>query len=194
MLFGSIIQTALGEVLDVEIAANPIPTENEIFCMTKFKTANYTVLAPLQLGELAADGENTSGETMRGFAQELGQAYQLRDDYLGIFGSKIETGKPEESDVREGKKTYLWLWARERAQRTNPSALKRIDELYGCKHADFKALQEIRHIFRELNVDTAVKAEVNRRVAAASDAVGGFVSNQVIRSLFWGLCEKIRIQ
>lgn len=188
VLFDSIIETALGEVLDVEIAANPSPSEDDIYRMTAFKTSNYTVLAPLRLGELAATGRDQLGDAFRGFALKLGRAYQLRDDYLGIFGSRDDTGKPEESDLREGKKTFLWLWATEIA---TTQQRDQINKLYGSPSAGPKEVEQIRRIFRDLKIDQRAKSEVGELVIAAGAAIPAITRNEEFQACFRGLCHKI---
>ena len=46
-------------------------------------------------------------KTFSDYGLPLGEAFQLRDDVLGIFGNPDETGKPAGDDLREGKRTVL---------------------------------------------------------------------------------------
>lgn len=75
-------------------------------------TARYTFVGPLRIGFLAADPQPTVGDTELGKAVEVygmnvGLAFQITDDILGVFGDPSETGKAVGNDVREGKKTLL---------------------------------------------------------------------------------------
>ena len=73
----------------------------------RYKSAQYTVEQPLLLGGSlgGAPPELLAGYSAFGLA--LGEAFQLRDDVLGVFGDPTETGKPAGDDLREGKRTYL---------------------------------------------------------------------------------------
>jgi geranylgeranyl diphosphate synthase type I len=50
-------------------------------------------------------------EAAREFGEALGIAFQVRDDYLGIWGRREITGKPAGDDLRERKKTLPVVWA-----------------------------------------------------------------------------------
>ena len=88
----------------------------------RFKSAKYSTEHPLALGgALAGAGD----ELLRGysaFALPLGEAFQLRDDVLGVFGDPVTTGKPAGDDLREGKRTVLVAFALDLARRPNPSS------------------------------------------------------------------------
>lgn len=73
----------------------------------RYKSAKYSTEHPLMLGgALAGAGDDLLGEYSR-FALPLGEAFQLRDDVLGVFGDPSATGKPAGDDLREGKRTVL---------------------------------------------------------------------------------------
>ncbi|KUL26346.1 polyprenyl synthetase family protein [Actinoplanes awajinensis] len=73
----------------------------------RFKSAKYSVEQPLLLGaELAGAGPDLLAG-LSAFGLPLGEAFQLRDDILGVFGDTALTGKPAGDDLREGKRTVL---------------------------------------------------------------------------------------
>jgi len=102
--------TAWGQILDslhskpkkINVADN-IPLQ-----ISKFKTAYYTIYYPMLMGYILA-GENDSSEIekIEDFAMSLGLAFQIRDDILGTFGKADDIGKPDDSDIIEGKMTLL---------------------------------------------------------------------------------------
>ena len=74
----------------------------------RYKTAKYTVERPLHLGAaLAGGGRGPARRVYSAYGLPLGEAFQLRDDVLGVFGDPAETGKPAGDDLREGKRTVL---------------------------------------------------------------------------------------
>jgi geranylgeranyl diphosphate synthase type I len=73
----------------------------------RFKSAKYSSEHPLVLGGALAGGSTELLAGYSAFALPLGEAFQLRDDVLGVFGDPAQTGKPAGDDLREGKRTVL---------------------------------------------------------------------------------------
>jgi geranylgeranyl diphosphate synthase type I len=72
-----------------------------------YKTAKYSIEAPLLIGAAFAGAEAGLLRGLSAFGIPLGMAFQLRDDILGVFGDPAVTGKPAGDDLREGKRTVL---------------------------------------------------------------------------------------
>lgn len=72
-----------------------------------YKSAKYSSEHPLVLGGALAGADESLLAGYSGFALPLGQAFQMRDDVLGVFGDPAKTGKPAGDDLREGKRTVL---------------------------------------------------------------------------------------
>jgi geranylgeranyl diphosphate synthase type I len=71
------------------------------------KAARYSVEHPLLLGAVLAGADASALATTSAYGLPLGEAFQLRDDLLGVFGDPATTGKPAGDDLREGKRTVL---------------------------------------------------------------------------------------
>jgi geranylgeranyl diphosphate synthase type I len=103
-------QTAWGQILD---SLNSLPVKidadsSDPMEIGILKTAYYTILGPMLMGYRLSGKKNSETEKkIKAFSIPLGLAFQIRDDILGIFGRKEETGKPSDSDIREGKYTLL---------------------------------------------------------------------------------------
>ncbi|WP_166972377.1 polyprenyl synthetase family protein [Brevibacterium atlanticum] len=100
----------VGQYLDV--LAEVIPLDDarigeRAWEVLSFKSAKYSVEQPLLLGAALAGAENDLLDEISDFGLPLGQAFQLRDDVLGIAGDPQATGKPAGDDIREGKRTVL---------------------------------------------------------------------------------------
>ncbi len=188
LLFGSLVETACGEIMDVDVAALPHPTENDIFQATKFKTANYTIVAPMRLGEIAAAVRRSLEAAIKGFGLPLGQAYQIRDDYLGLFAEEAETGKPAISDLAEGKKSYLWFLA---MQRGDDSQKRRLRALFGSESVGPPELEEVRSLLRSMEVDRAASERVDELVQAAVDSIPALTTDEGLRAVLAGLCRTV---
>ncbi|HEY3866968.1 MAG TPA: polyprenyl synthetase family protein [Actinocrinis sp.] len=91
-----------------------------------YKSAKYTVERPLQLGAALATGRADGPliDALSAFGLPLGEAFQLRDDVLGVFGDPAATGKPAGDDLREGKQTVLIALAVDRAAAADAKELR----------------------------------------------------------------------
>jgi len=108
----AIFASAGGELLDVELSLAPeVPSVSEVLEMERAKTAVYSFEAPLQAGAVLAGAPEPVIEALGEFGREVGIAYQIVDDLLGVFGSESETGKTTLGDLREGKRTVLIAYA-----------------------------------------------------------------------------------
>jgi geranylgeranyl diphosphate synthase type I len=90
----------------------------------RFKSAKYTVERPLHLGAALAGADDALLRTYTAYGLPLGEAFQLRDDVLGVFGDPGETGKPAGDDLREGKRTVLVATALEQASPADAALLR----------------------------------------------------------------------
>jgi len=100
--------TFVGQIVDLERDVGPaVPTEDVLHSVSDYKSARYSLLAPLQLGLLAAGGQPARHEQeLRRYARLVGICGQLRDDYLDLFGDATVMGKPTGTDIRDGKRSY----------------------------------------------------------------------------------------
>jgi geranylgeranyl diphosphate synthase, type I len=103
-----------GQFLDVSLQARGESDVEQSMRVLRYKSAKYSIERPLHVGAALAGADPATIEALGAFGLPLGEAFQLRDDVLGVFGSPEVTGKPAGDDLREGKETYLVLKARER--------------------------------------------------------------------------------
>lgn len=104
-----------GQYLDLAHAARRGGDAAEAGRISTYKSGKYTVERPLHLGHAVADGPARLRAVLSAYALPLGEAFQLRDDVLGVYGDPAATGKPVGADLRQGKQTWLTAVARERA-------------------------------------------------------------------------------
>lgn len=95
--------------------------------IARYKSGKYTIERPLQLGAALA-GRPELVEPLGRYGEPLGEAFQLRDDVLGVWGDAARTGKPVGDDLREGKPTLLLAVALERADATQRGLLGRVGD------------------------------------------------------------------
>jgi geranylgeranyl diphosphate synthase, type I len=103
-----------GQVLDMHAGDLCMSlSEQDVLLIHRYKTARYTTEGPLHLGAVLAGAADKTLDVLSSYALPLGQAFQLQDDVLGVFGNEEETGKPADADLKQGKRTLLVLKALE---------------------------------------------------------------------------------
>ena len=115
---------AVAQMQDLAFAASPrVPSREDVLALYLYKTARYTFSLPLMAGALMAGASAAVQRRLSDLGERLGVIFQVRDDEMGIFGSERQTGKPVGSDIREGKKTLLYLELLRRAKGKEKRAL-----------------------------------------------------------------------
>ena len=114
--------------------------------VVRYKSAKYTIERPLHLGAALADAPEGVFAAYSAYGLPLGEAFQLRDDILGVFGDPSETGKPAGDDLREGKRTVLIATALERS---TPDQAAIIRHHLGDPALDLDGVEQLRSVIRE---------------------------------------------
>ena len=96
-----------GQFLDVVGQTRVALSVEEAMLVVRYKSAKYTVERPIHIGAALAGADAALIRGLSEVALPLGEAFQLRDDVLGVFGDPSVTGKPAGDDLREGKRTVL---------------------------------------------------------------------------------------
>jgi geranylgeranyl diphosphate synthase type I len=158
-----------GQYLDLRAQAAGDSSEESALRVARFKSAAYTVARPLQLGGAIAGADERLMNGYHRFGIDVGIAFQLRDDLLGVFGDPSVTGKPAGEDLREGKRTLLVALAlRAAAERgaAGAAAANAIRRALGRPDSTGQELDRARAALIELGAVDAVE----RRIALLTDA------------------------
>lgn len=134
----------------------------------RMKAARYTVTRPLQIGAALAGAGPELIAALGEFGDPLGDAFQLRDDVLGVFGDPAVTGKSVLDDLREGKPTVMMALARSEADR--PQTL-RLRELFGNPALDAEGAAELRDIIEATGARERIEQMIRVRTEAALAAL-----------------------
>ncbi|WP_245929850.1 polyprenyl synthetase family protein [Allonocardiopsis opalescens] len=165
-----------GQYLDVQKQAEGDDSEELTLRIARLKTAAYTVERPLHLGAAMAGAGEAAVAALRGYGADVGVAFQLRDDVLGMFGDPARTGKPAGDDLREGKRTYLIAMGLRRAREAGDHAAHAlISSALGDPGADGATVARVRAALTELGAADAVErriAELTRRGLDRLDSPG----------------------
>jgi geranylgeranyl diphosphate synthase type I len=121
-------EVTVGQYLDLLAQAlpwgtDPVADEQRAREVIRAKTARYSVEHPVLIGAVLAGADEEALAAASAFGLPLGEAFQLRDDLLGVFGDPATTGKPAGDDLREGKRTVLVARASAQAARTGDAGL-----------------------------------------------------------------------
>lgn len=149
-------EVTLGQMADLRAPRAAPLTEGGILALEQLKTGSYTFEMPLLLGAALANGPARVFSVLSAYARPLGQAFQIADDLLGSFGAPEVTGKPNASDLREGKRTLLVARALQRASPGDAAALR---AGLGNPQAD---LEQLREILRRTGAVDFARAEAGR--------------------------------
>lgn len=158
-----------GQFLDIVAEASRADSVASAMNVNTFKTASYTVSRPLQLGAAAAADRPDVQDLFHQVGTDLGVAFQLRDDVLGVFGDPAITGKPSGDDLRSGKRTVLLAEAIELAERSDPPAAKLLRGSIGTELTDV-AVKELCAVIESVGALAAVEDRIgvlNRRALDA---------------------------
>lgn len=120
-----LLNTGYGELMDIDFDFHPLVSWNDILNVRIYKTAYYTFIMPLTIGAVLGGASDGLLKNLENFGLNVGLAFQLRDDVLGVFGDSGETGKSNESDIREGKKSLLYFKALELTSKSEKDFLKK---------------------------------------------------------------------
>ncbi|MGW7072196.1 polyprenyl synthetase family protein [Streptomyces sp. NPDC054855] len=134
----------------------------------RYKTAKYTVEQPLLIGGALAGAGPRLREGYEAYGLPLGEAFQLRDDLLGLFGNPDLTGKANADDVRGHRPTALLA---ETWRVAGDDERERLRALLGKRDLGAEGLQEVRHVMDSLGAPARIEAMINTRVEEALDAL-----------------------
>lgn len=170
-------EVTVGQYLDVLAQAVPWgedldADEARARAVIRSKSARYSVEHPLMLGAALAGADDDRLASVRTYGLPLGEAFQLRDDVLGVFGDPSVTGKPAGDDLREGKRTVLVS----RALRTaSPAQRALLLGNLGDPDLDPGTVDSLREVLVETGAVAAVEGlidELTDEAFAALDAAG----------------------
>ncbi|MBP2215680.1 polyprenyl synthetase family protein [Arthrobacter sp. CAN_C5] len=142
LLDDAVFASAAGELLDVDASTSDVASSEETLQMARLKTAVYSFESPLKAGAVLAGADEAIIDSLGDFGRDVGIAYQLADDILGVFGDEKTTGKTTWGDLREGKRTALISYVAQRAE------WEQISSLVGSPELSAAGAEKIRGVLR----------------------------------------------
>ncbi|NYG57996.1 geranylgeranyl diphosphate synthase type I [Nocardioides daedukensis] len=163
-------EVVAGQFLDVSVQARGKADVDTAMTVLRYKSAKYSIERPLHIGAALGGASPAEIEALTAFGLPLGEAFQLRDDQLGVFGDPAVTGKPAGDDLVEGKRTVLVAHALEALAPHEGAVLDRSlgSDLPQDEVAELRAL--IRGSGAEQQVESLIDQLADRSRAALEEA------------------------
>ena len=159
-------EVVAGQFLDVAGQTRESLSVAEAMKVVRYKSAKYTVERPLHIGAALAGAGPELIAALTDVALPLGEAFQLRDDVLGVFGDPELTGKPAGDDLREGKRTVLVARA---AELTDDAGRELLRTSLGTSDG----VDAVRDLIRTSGALAAVEDDIAQLETAADAAIDG---------------------
>lgn len=147
-----------GQQYDVNFETRTDVTESEYIEMIRLKTSVLLACA-VKMGALIAGATETDSDTLYHFAEKVGLAFQLQDDYLDVYGDPAVFGKKIGGDILCGKKTYLLINALQRADETQRAKL--LSLLADDAIAPGEKIQAVTDIYNALGIPQLTLSAIN---------------------------------
>lgn len=158
-------EVVIGQYLEMTAPYRRQLDRDDLMTILRLKSGRYSVERPLQLGALLAGAPEHLVEALARYGLALGEAFQLQDDLLGVFGDLEEVGKPVGGDLAEGKFTVLIQSALERADEDGKQAI------YACLEREDPTtdeIAEVRDIVERVGARQHVESMVEERLTRSS--------------------------
>jgi geranylgeranyl diphosphate synthase type I len=162
------VELNIGQYLDMLGSAQNERRPDKAARICRYKSAKYTIERPLHLGALLADENTELLDAYSRYGLPLGDAFQLRDDVLGVFGESNITGKPVGDDLREAKPTPLMALALQRANAAQRMVLQRV----GREALDPAGISEVQQAIIHSGALDEMELTITRLTNEAIAAIG----------------------
>jgi geranylgeranyl diphosphate synthase type I len=172
-------ELAVGQFADLVNDVGGLPTLDEVLEVARRKSGNYTVRRPLEIGAAMAGCGDHALTRLGSYGDAVGEAFQLRDDLLGIFGSPDVTGKPVGADLAEHKATSVVVAARHMADSTHRQEL---DELMNTPELDEADIARGRMLIAATGAVERVEQMIADRLSYASRSIDDSGLDGAVRS------------
>jgi len=184
------IELMAGQYLDVREAGEREHSVERSLRIARYKSGKYTIERPLHLGAVmarpSASEHSELLKVLSAYGLPLGEAFQLRDDLLGIFGDPETTGKPAGDDLREGKRTVLMAMTLEKAQ---GAAREELVKNLGNPALSSEKIESLRTLITETGAVADVEKLIDRLAEESRAAANSSVIHPDARPFLLALAE-----
>lgn len=159
-----------GQYLEMQMGLDGDPSQEDLERVLLLKSGLYSVQRPLQLGAVLAAADSDQLATLSAYGKAIGEAFQLQDDLLGMFGDPSTTGKPVGEDLREGKFTFLIDAA---LTAMNPAQEERLRTALGNPDASPTEVATVCDLIRQSGAAKQVEDRIAKRSEEAREILSG---------------------
>ena len=161
-------EVIVGQYLEMTAGYRGNLTEEELLRILQMKSGRYSVERPVQLGALLAGASGETLDALTRYGARLGEAFQLQDDLLGMFGDVETVGKPVGEDLAEGKYTILIHSALERL---SPADKATVESALGNADVGEGEVREVQKLIESVGARQHVVGMIETRLKAAEEAL-----------------------
>lgn len=166
-----------GQQYDMDLANTEEVKMPEYIEMIRLKTA-VLLTAAMQLGAIVAGANSQALDKVKVFTENIGLAFQIRDDYLDAFGSQEAFGKKIGGDIIEGKRTWLTVKAFEKANAIQHDSLNK-----AFLNADEdQRIALVLDIYAQLDIEDEALKEIEKYSSVAMLALDSIEGDADIKS------------
>ena len=152
----SCVDVCEGQLLDIRMAdSEKIPSQSQYIKMIEKKTAALFDVS-CAMGAICANARQKDVSNLSSFGKNLGIAFQITDDLIGVLGDPKVTKKPVGNDLREGKKSLPILLAIDRAKGQNKEIILKA---FGNSFATQDDIENALKIMRRLKIEKTVRRQ-----------------------------------
>ena len=174
-----LLEVCEGQGFDKEFETRGDVTEKEYINMINKKTSALLAV-PAKIGTACANADKELIEVAGEYGRALGLAFQIQDDYLDIAGNEELLGKTYGSDVQKGKKTYLYIKAKEKLTGED---LNKFNEIIEKEDVTREEILIVRDIYERNGILSDTNNEIVRRINLAKEAIEKLSTNYDTKEL-----------
>jgi geranylgeranyl diphosphate synthase type I len=182
-------EVVLGQYLEMTAPFRENPSKEDLLKVLRLKSGRYSVERPIGLGALAAGASGQVLESLAAYGEALGEAFQLKDDLLGVFGASDTVGKSVDSDIAEGKLTVLIQQAMERS---DPEGRDLLKAALGNRAVTEPELTRVREVVVASGARSEVERMIESRLERAVRSLEGVRLSAGAEKFFGGLIDFLR--
>jgi geranylgeranyl diphosphate synthase, type I len=172
-------ELALGQFADLASDIRDLPSMNTVLEVARRKSGNYTVRRPLEIGAAMSGCSDRTVAGLGRYGEAVGEAFQLRDDLLGVFGAETVTGKPSGQDLIERKATSVVIAAHDLA---DAPTRRQLTELMNTGDLDDNAIERWRTLIVTTGAVQRIEDMISSRVSSALNELDDLRIGEPVRA------------
>ena len=172
-------ELALGQFADLASDIRDLPSMDTVLEVARRKSGNYTVRRPLEIGAAMSGCSDRTVSGLGRYGEAVGEAFQLRDDLLGVFGAETVTGKPSGQDLIERKATSVVIAAHELS---DPPTRRQLTALMNTGDLDDNAIERWRTLIVTTGAVQRIEDMISSRVSSALNELDDLRVGEPVRA------------